>query len=72
MVDRLIDPSLHDPLDVAEVADHVAAVQRFGPDLDLGDRVVPMRMLADAVVVEQTVAVAEVYGLGDRIHLVNW
>jgi hypothetical protein len=28
-------------------------------------------VLADAVVVEQTVAIAEVDGLGDRIHLVN-
>ena len=30
-----------------------------GADLDLGDRVVAVRMLADAVVVEQPVAVAE-------------
>ena len=32
------------------------------------ERVVPVRMLADAVVVEQPVAVAELDALGDEIH----
>ena len=39
-----------------------------GAHFDLGDRVVAVRMLADAVVVEQAVAVAEVNSLGDRMH----
>jgi hypothetical protein len=34
-------------------------------DLDLGHGVVPVRMLADTVVVQQTVAVAELNLLGD-------
>ena len=42
----------------------------LGPDLDLGDGVVPVRMLADAVVVEQPMAVAEVDALGDGVHWV--
>ena len=42
----------------------------IGAHLDLGHRVVPVRMLADAVVVEQPVAVAEVDAFGDGIHLV--
>ncbi len=40
----------------------------IGPDVDLDDRVVAVRMLADAVVVEQPMAVAEVDALGDEIH----
>ena len=35
------------------------------PHLDLRDGVMPMRMLADAVVIEQPVTVAEVDALGD-------
>jgi hypothetical protein len=31
-----------------------------------------VRMLADPVVIEQPVAVAELNTFGDRIHLVNW
>ena len=48
--------------------DHVARVEAVGADLDLGQRVVPVRVLADAVVVEQPVAVAELDALGDEIH----
>src|SRR5262249_34731080 len=68
VVELAIDPALHDALDVAEIADHVAVVERAGAYFDLGDRVVSMRMLADAVVVEQAVAVAEVDALGNGIH----
>jgi hypothetical protein len=48
---------------VAEVADHVAAIQRAGTNFDLGERIVAVRMLTDAVVVEQPVAVAELNAL---------
>jgi len=65
VVDRLIDPRFDEALDVAEIADHAAAVEFAAPDGDLGDRVVPVRMLADPVVVEQTVPVAEIYPLRD-------
>ena len=68
VIELAIDPALHDALDVAEVDDHVARVELLGADLDLGHRVVPVRMLADAVVVEQPVPVAEVDALGDRVH----
>jgi hypothetical protein len=64
VVDLAIDPRLHDPVDIAEIADHVAAVEHVGPDLDFGHGVVPVRVLADSVVVEQAVAVAEVKALG--------
>src|SRR5262245_41252909 len=53
VIELAVDPSLDDALDVAEVDDHVARVERVGANLDLGDGVVAVRMLADAVVVEQ-------------------
>jgi len=70
VIELPIDPSLHDALDFAEIADHVAVVELVGAHLDLRDRVVAVRMLADTVVIEQTVPVAEVDALGDRIHRV--
>ena len=69
VIELLVDPALDDALDVAEVADHVAVVERAGPDLDLGGRIVPVRMLADAVVVEQPMAVTELDSLGDGVHI---
>ena len=39
-----------------------------GAHLDLDDRVVPVRMFADAVVVEQPMAVTEVDAFGNRVH----
>ena len=68
MIELAIDPGLDDALDVVEVGDHVARVERVGANLDLGHGVVSVRMLADAVVVEQPMAVAEVDALGDRVH----
>ncbi len=63
-----VDPSLHDSLDVAEIADHVAVVERAGAHFDLGRRVVTVRVLAHAVIVQQPVPVAEFDALGDGIH----
>ena len=40
----------------------------IGAHLDLGHGVVAVRVLADAVVVEQPMAVTEVDALGDGIH----
>jgi hypothetical protein len=60
VIELAVDPALDDALDVAEVAHHVAVVQRAGPDLDLRRRVVPVRVLADPVVIEQPMAVTEV------------
>ena len=65
VVELAIDPSLDDPLDVREIAHHVAVVERPAADFDLGDGVVAVRVLADAVVVEQAMAVAELNFLGD-------
>ena len=70
VIELAVDPAFHDPLDVAEIAHHVARVELRRPDFDLRDRVVAVRVLADAVVVEQPVAVAEVDALGDGVHLV--
>ena len=72
VIELLVDPLLDDPLDVAEVAHHVAVVQLVGADLDLGDRVVAVQMLADAVVIEQPVPVAELDTFGDGVHRVIW
>src|SRR5215208_7478728 len=65
VVNRLINPALDDALDVAEIADHVAIVERAGAHFDFRDRVVAVRVFADAVVVEQAMAVAELELLGD-------
>ncbi len=65
VIELPIDPAFHDPLDVAEVAHHVAVVERAGAHFDFGRCVVAVRMLADAVVVEQPMAVAEVDAFGD-------
>ena len=65
VIELAVDPSLDDALDVGEIAHHVAVVERAAAHFDLGDRVVAVRMLADAVVVEQPVAVAELNFLGD-------
>ena len=68
VIELAIDPSLHDALDVAEINDHVARVERIGPHFDLGDRIVSVGVLADAVVIEQAMPVAEVDALGHRVH----
>src|SRR5262249_42412747 len=68
VIQLVIDPAFHEPLDVAEIAHHVAAVERPRAHFDLGDRVVAVRMLADAVVIEEPVPVAEVDALRNGIH----
>ena len=68
VIELAVDPALHDALDVREIRDHVAAVEPIRAHVDLDDGVVAVRMLADAVVVEQPMAVAEVDALGDEIH----
>ena len=65
VIELAVDPSLDDALDVGEIAHHVAVVERAAADFDLGDGIVAVRMFADAVVVEQPVAVAELNFLGD-------
>src|SRR5262245_59779562 len=57
VVELPVDPALDDPFDVVEVAHHVAAVERAGAYFDLSYGVVAVGVLADAVVVEQAVAV---------------
>jgi len=64
VIELFVNPSFHEALDVAEVADHVAAIEVPRADFDLGYRIVPVGMLADAVVIEQAVAVAEIDALG--------
>src|SRR4029079_13831147 len=68
VIDLAIDPALDDALDVAEVADHVALVERVGAHFDFGDGVVPVWVLAHAVVIEEAMAVTEIDTFGDRIH----
>ena len=68
MIQLPVDPSFDDAFDVAEIDDHVAVVEIVGADVDFHHRVVTVRMLADAVVVEQPMAVAEINALRDEIH----
>ena len=46
------------------LVDSNPTVERIGSNVDLGDGVVPVRMLADPVVVEQAVAIAEFDAFG--------
>jgi hypothetical protein len=68
VIELAIDPALDDALDVAEVAHHVPRIECIAADVDFHDGVVPMRMPADAVIIHQAVAVAELDPLGDRVH----
>ena len=68
MVELTVDPAFDDVLEVAEVTDHVTVVERGRPNLDLSDGIVPVRMFADTLVVQQAMAVAEVDPLGDGVH----
>ena len=65
MVELAIDPRLDDPLDVAEITDHVTRIERATPNFDLGHGVVAVRVFTHTVVVEETMAVAEVDAFGD-------
>jgi hypothetical protein len=65
MIEMRVDPAFHNPLDVAEITHHVARVELRRPHLDLRDRIVAVRVFADTVVVEQPVAVTEIYLFGD-------
>ena len=64
VIELAVDPPFDDPLDVGKIADHVAVVERAAADFDLRNGVMAVRVLADAVVVEQPVAVAELNFLG--------
>ena len=68
VIEFAIDPAFDEQLDLREVDDHVAAVERVSTHIHLDDRVVAVWMLAHAVVVEEAVPVAEVDALGDEIH----
>ena len=70
VVERRIDPAFHDALDVAEIADHIAVVELAGAHFDFRHGVVSVRVLANAIVIEQPVPVTEVDALGHGIHLV--
>ena len=68
VIQLAVDPALDEALDVGEIGDHVALVELIGADVDFDDGIVAVRVLADAVVVEQPVTVAEVDALRDEIH----
>jgi hypothetical protein len=63
VVELTIHPAFDDPLDVREIAHHVAAIERAAGDFDFRHRVVAVRVLADAVVIQQAVAVTKFYAL---------
>ena len=65
VIELPVHPPFDDPLDVGKIAHHVPVVQRSAANLDFGHGVVAVGVLADAVVVEQAMAVAELYFLGD-------
>jgi hypothetical protein len=69
VIQLTVDPAFHNPLDVAEVANHVASIEGIVPYLDFSHRVVSVRVLADAVIVQQSMAVAELDALGHGVHM---
>jgi hypothetical protein len=72
VIEFAIDPTFHDTLDVAEIGDHIPAIQPICSDFHFNDSVVTMRMFTDAVVIEQPMPVAELDALGDEIHHTRW
>jgi hypothetical protein len=68
VIELAIDPAFHRVFDVGEIGHHVAAVERVGLNLHLYDRIVAVRMFADAVVIEEPVTVTEIQAFGDRVH----
>jgi hypothetical protein len=60
VIELAVDPAFDDALDVAEIAHHVAVIERASANFDFRGGVVAVRVLADAVVIEQPMTVTEV------------
>jgi hypothetical protein len=68
VIELAIDPFLDGALDVVEVDNHVARIERPGTHFYFGNRVVSVRMPADTLVIEQPMSVAKFDLFGDRVH----
>ena len=68
MIEVLVDPGTHFPLDVGEIEDHAALVQGLRTDRNDGPPVVPVQMAAFSRIIEQPMAVTEVDLAGDAVH----
>ena len=68
VVQRLVDPGLKDLLDLRKVAHHSFFIESFGAQLDFHLAVVPVKIAAFAVIIQQPMAVAEMNFLRDPEH----
>jgi hypothetical protein len=68
VIQLAIDPRLEGAFDVREIHHHVPRVQRLGGNVDLDHRIVAVQVPAHALVVEKTMAIAEVETLSDAKH----
>ena len=63
MVEVGVDPSLDKVTHVAKVHDHAESIQRIGLNIHFEERVVSVQVPTLAVVVQQTVTIAELDSL---------
>jgi len=54
VIQRVVDPGSEQAFDIREVEDHSAAIELFGFKRNLGEAVMPVRVRALPLVIEQT------------------
>lgn len=59
VIQFLVNPGLHDLVDVSEINYHASVVELLRHDFDFDFAVVPVKMLALAVVVDETMPIAK-------------
>jgi len=68
VIEIVVDPRLHHPLDLAEINDHAQSIELIA--LNSNDRraIVPMQMPALATVIQQPMAITEVDFASNSMH----
>jgi len=69
MVEYLVDPLFHNPVDVTKVDYHSPVVQILRRYINFDFAVVPMKILAFAAVIQQAMAIAEMDFLRDFVNI---
>jgi hypothetical protein len=68
MIERLINPALHDTLDIAEIDHHAQGIKAFRRQVDGDFAIMAMRHATLPLIVHQPVAVAEVEIFRNFVH----
>ena len=69
MIELFIDPFLNHILDLTKITDHVTLVECPRSDFNLGNSIVAVWVLAETIVIQQTVAVAKVNSFSNLVHM---